>query len=101
MREYSCNYKSQTFVGSRFLNVKIFCFSLTFLTVNKESLGFGRLVATVPLFLSLFFTSVALISLSFLPSFSYFPFLSFSFLPSLSQGKVDIKVQGQIVVLVS
>ena len=26
VREYSCKYKSQTFVGSRFLNVKIFCF---------------------------------------------------------------------------
>lgn len=27
-------------VGSSFLNVKIFCLSLSFLTVNEESLGF-------------------------------------------------------------
>lgn len=33
-----------TFAGSNFLNVRMCCFSLTFMTVSKESLGFGLFV---------------------------------------------------------
>lgn len=34
------NFKYCINVGSSFLNMKIFCLSLSFLTVNEESLGF-------------------------------------------------------------
>lgn len=33
--------KSQRFAGSGFLNLQMCCFSLSFMTVNEESLGFG------------------------------------------------------------
>lgn len=32
--------KCQTFAGSSFLNVRIFCFSLSFVIANKKSFGF-------------------------------------------------------------
>lgn len=36
-----CHNRAQIFAGCNFLNIRIFCFSLSFMTVNEKSLGFG------------------------------------------------------------
>ncbi len=37
--------KCQTFAGSSFFNVRICCFSSSFMTANEQSLGFGLLTS--------------------------------------------------------
>lgn len=43
---FSCfsSHKCPTFAGSTSLNMRIYCFSLSFMIINEESLSFGQLV---------------------------------------------------------